>query len=96
MFVTYASKIVRTNKKLNMETEIKHLLPPFTLETALQKVQMAEDAWNSKDPKKVALAYTIDSEWRNRTLFLNGRKEIEAFLTEKWKKEKKYKLKKEL
>ncbi|MBU3822867.1 nuclear transport factor 2 family protein [Flavobacteriaceae bacterium XHP0103] len=79
-----------------METEIKYPLPPFTMETALQKVQMAEDAWNSKDPKKVAQAYTIDSEWRNRTLFINGRKEIEAFLTEKWKKEKNYKLKKEL
>lgn len=79
-----------------METEIKHPLPPFTLETALKKVQMAEDAWNSKDPKKVALAYTIDSEWRNRTQFISGRKEIEGFLTEKWKKERKYKLKKEL
>jgi len=71
-------------------------LPPFNLETALQKVQMAEDAWNSKDPVRVSKAYTIDSEWRNRTQFINGREEIIAFLTEKWRKEKHYKLKKEL
>jgi len=71
-------------------------LPPFNLETALQKVQMAEDAWNSKDPVRVSKAYTIDSQWRNRTQFINGRDEIVAFLTEKWKKEKHYKLKKEL
>jgi uncharacterized protein len=71
-------------------------LPPFNLETALQKVQMAEDAWNSKDPIRVSKAYTIDSQWRNRTQFINGRDEIVAFLTEKWKKEKHYKLKKEL
>ena len=71
-------------------------LPPFNLETALQKVQMAEDAWNSKDPVRVSKAYTIDSQWRNRTQFINGRDEIVAFLTEKWQKEKHYKLKKEL
>jgi len=71
-------------------------LPPFTLETALQKVQMAEDAWNSKNPVRVSKAYTIDSQWRNRTQFINGRDEIVAFLTEKWQKEKHYKLKKEL
>ncbi len=71
-------------------------LPPFTLETALQKVQLAEDAWNSKDPVRVSKAYTIDSQWRNRTQFINGRDEIVAFLTEKWQKEKHYKLKKEL
>ncbi|MEP6847146.1 MAG: nuclear transport factor 2 family protein [Panacibacter sp.] len=71
-------------------------LPPFTLETALQKVQLAENAWNSKDPERVSKAYTIDSEWRNRTDFINGREEIVAFLKKKWAKEKNYKLKKEL
>lgn len=71
-------------------------LPPFTLETALQKVQMAEDAWNSKDPERVSKAYTVDTEWRNRTEFINGRDEVVAFLTRKWAKELHYKLKKEL
>jgi len=71
-------------------------LPPFTLESAKIKVQIAEDGWNTKDPKKVALAYTIDSQWRNRDSFINGREEIESFLTKKWAKEKEYKLKKEL
>ncbi len=70
-------------------------LPPFTEETAKQKIQMAEDAWNSRDPERVSKAYTIDSEWRNRDRFINGRAEIVAFLTEKWAKEKNYKLKKE-
>ncbi|OCX54624.1 DUF4440 domain-containing protein [Mucilaginibacter sp. PPCGB 2223] len=76
--------------------EQRHPLPPFTLETALQKVQLAEDAWNSKDPARVSKAYTVDSQWRNRTQFINGRNEIIAFLTEKWQKERHYKLKKEL
>lgn len=80
---------------MNQE-EKKYPLPPFTLETALAKVQKAEDAWNSKDPVSVSKAYTIDSEWRNRTRFINGREEIIQFLTEKWKKERNYKLKKEL
>jgi len=71
-------------------------LPPFTLETALQKVQLAEDAWNSKDPERVAKAYTIATEWRNRSSFVNGREEVVAFLTQKWQDEKHYKLKKEL
>lgn len=75
--------------------EQKHPLPPFTLETAKQKIQMAEDAWNSQDPKKVSLAYTIDSEWRNRSTFVNGREEIVKFLTDKWNRELNYKLKKE-
>ncbi|TRZ43984.1 nuclear transport factor 2 family protein [Robertkochia solimangrovi] len=79
-----------------MSEEIKTPVPPFTEETALQKVQMAEDAWNSRNPEVVAKAYTIDSEWRNRAQFLNGRKEIEEFLTNKWKHERDYKLKKEL
>jgi uncharacterized protein len=76
--------------------EQKLPLPPFNMETALQKVQMAEDAWNSKDPEKVCMAYTIDSEWRNRTEFINGREEIKQFLTRKWQKELDYRLKKEL
>lgn len=71
-------------------------LPPFTSETAQQKVQFAENAWNSKDAKKVAQAYTVDTEWRNRTQFINGRTEVEAFLTHKWEVELDYKLKKEL
>ena len=79
-----------------MTSNQKLPLPPFTLETAQQKVQFAENAWNSKDAKKVALAYTIDTEWRNRTQFINGRDEVEAFLTHKWEVELDYKLKKEL
>lgn len=71
-------------------------LPPFSFETATQKVQLAEDAWNSKDPQRVSLAYTIDTEWRNRSEFINGREEVVKFLTSKWEKEKDYKLKKEL
>jgi len=70
--------------------------PPFTLETALAKVQAAENAWNSRDPERVALAYTPDSEWRNRSEFLRGRDEIKAFLRRKWAKELDYKLKKTL
>jgi nuclear transport factor 2 (NTF2) superfamily protein len=76
--------------------EQKLPLPPFTFETATQKVQLAEDAWNSQDPERVSLAYTVDSEWRNRSTFLNGRPEIVKFLTAKWQKELDYKLKKEL
>ncbi|QWT88247.1 nuclear transport factor 2 family protein [Chryseobacterium sp. PCH239] len=75
--------------------EQKHPLPPFTLETALEKIQLAEDAWNSQDPEKVSKAYTIDSEWRNRDTFVNGREEIVLFLQNKWEKELHYKLKKE-
>src|SRR5580658_8539597 len=71
-------------------------LPPFTPETAAQKVRLAEDAWNSRDPEKVALGYTLDSRWRNRSEFLNGRPEIIAFLTRKWSKELEYRLIKEL
>jgi uncharacterized protein len=70
--------------------------PPFTLETAEQKVRMAEDGWNSKTPEKVALAYSVDSVWRNRTIFLQGRKEIVSFLTDKWAQELEYRLIKEL
>ena len=74
--------------------EIKPPLPPFTRETALQKVQAAEDAWNTKDAKKVSMAYTADSVWRNRSEFLQGRDEIQAFLEKKWQKEQRYTLKK--
>jgi len=76
--------------------EKKFPLPPFTQETAILKVQNAEDAWNSKDPERVSLAYTIDTEWRNRDQFINGREEVVSFLTDKLKKEQNYRLKKEL
>jgi nuclear transport factor 2 (NTF2) superfamily protein len=71
-------------------------LPPFTAATAIDKVRLAEDAWNSSDPAKVALAYTPDSQWRNRAEFITGRAEIEAFLTRKWARELDYRLVKEL
>ncbi len=70
--------------------------PPFSRETAIQKVRAAEDGWNGRDPAKVALAYTVDSRWRNRVEFLVGRAEIEQFLNRKWKKELGYRLIKEL
>ena len=76
--------------------EQKLPLPPFTLETALQKVQLAEDAWNSQDPERISKAYTTNTEWRNRTEFINGREEVVSFLKRKWQKELNYKLKKEL
>ena len=71
-------------------------LPPFTRETAVQKVRLAEDAWNSRDPEKVSLAYTPDSRWRNRSEFIRGREEIVAFLRRKWARELDYRLIKEL
>ncbi|MDR3376698.1 MAG: nuclear transport factor 2 family protein [Ancalomicrobiaceae bacterium] len=71
-------------------------LPPFTLESAIEKVRLAEDAWNSRDPARVALAYTPDSRWRNRAEFLQGRPAIEAFLTRKWQREFDYRLVKEI
>jgi nuclear transport factor 2 (NTF2) superfamily protein len=71
-------------------------LPPFTSETAVQKARLAEDAWNTRDPAKVALAYTPDSHWRNRAEFLSGRDAIVAFLTRKWTRELDYRLIKEL
>ena len=76
--------------------ETKPPLPPFTLETAQQKVQAAENAWNTCDPERIALAYTIDSEWRNRSEFFSGRDAMKAFLVRKWDKELDYRLKKEL
>lgn len=75
--------------------ENKHPLPPFSEETAKLKIKAAQDAWNSKDPEKVSMAYTIDTEWRNRNQFINGREEVQAFLADKWENELQYKLKKE-
>ena len=71
-------------------------LPPFTEETAKQKVQMAEEAWNSRNPERVSLAYTEDTEWRNRDLFINGRAAVVEFLKMKWAREQEYRLKKSL
>ena|SRR5450830_385611 len=71
-------------------------LPPFTLETALKKVQAAEDAWNSRDPVRVSLAYTPDTEWRNRAEFVHGREQVVGFLQRKWARELDYRLRKEL
>ena len=76
--------------------ESKPPVPPFTLETAKQKIQAAEDAWNSRDAARVSMAYTPDTEWRNRNEFLHGRDEVREFLTRKWAKEFDYRLKKEL
>lgn len=75
---------------------MKPPLPPFTIETAIRKVRMAEDGWNSRDPDRVALAYTPDSEWRNRAEFPKGRSEIISFLTDKWARELDYRLIKEI
>jgi nuclear transport factor 2 (NTF2) superfamily protein len=71
-------------------------LPPFTLETAAKKVQAAEDAWNTRDPVRVSLAYTPDTEWRNRADFVNGREQVVEFLTRKWERENDYRLRKQL
>jgi uncharacterized protein len=81
---------------MSIAPELRPPLPPFTLETALKKVQAAEDAWNSKDPIRVSLAYTADCEWRNRDEFFSGREAIVDFLKRKWAKENGYKLRKEL
>jgi hypothetical protein len=79
-----------------MTTEQKPPFPPFDTETAKQKVRLAEDAWNGRNPEKVALAYTVDSIWRNRAEFIQGRDQIIAFLQRKWSKELDYRLIKEL
>ena len=79
-----------------MTTEQRPPFPPFTLDTAIVKVRRAEDAWNGRDPQKVALAYSVDSRWRNRNEFVHGREEIVAFLTRKWQRESDYRLIKEL
>lgn len=81
---------------MNPQPESKPPFPPFNLETAALKVRMAEDAWNNRDPYKVALAYTVDSLWRNRSEFIRGREQIIQFLTRKWNKELEYRLIKEL
>jgi nuclear transport factor 2 (NTF2) superfamily protein len=81
---------------MSQSEESRPPLPPFDLEAAVKKVRMAENAWNSHDPAKVSLAYTIDSAWRNRSEFINGRDEIVQFLTRKWAKELEYRLIKEL
>ncbi len=77
-------------------SDLRPPVPPFTRETALQKVQAAEDAWNTRDPQRVALAYTPDSAWRNRDAFVTGREEIVQFLTAKWERELDYALRKTL
>lgn len=77
-------------------TEARPPVPPFTRETAIQKVRMAEDGWNGRDPIKVSMAYTVDSKWRNRHEFPQGREQIVAFLTRKWQREHQYRLIKEL
>ena len=79
-----------------IDNEARPPFPPFTHETAMLKVRMAEDGWNNRDPEKVALAYTVDSQWRNRAEFPIGRKQIIEFLTRKWAKEHEYRLIKEL
>ena len=81
---------------MTVSSETRPPFPPFTRETAMQKVRMAEDGWNNRDPEKVALAYTADSQWRNRNEFFKGRAEIVEFLKSKWAKEHEYRLIKEL
>ncbi|HEX5539858.1 MAG TPA: nuclear transport factor 2 family protein [Methylophilaceae bacterium] len=81
---------------MNQTKEARPPFPPFNRETAIQKVRLAEDAWNSRDPQRVALGYTIDSKWRNRAEFPTGREEIIQFLTRKWNRELDYRLVKEL
>ena len=81
---------------MTSNTEIRPPVPPFTLETAVQKVRMAEDGWNSRDPQRVSMVYTLGSQWRNRAEFPRGRAEIVEFLTRKWAKELDYRLIKEL
>ncbi|KQN36276.1 histidine kinase [Pedobacter sp. Leaf41] len=76
--------------------EIKTPVPPFNYETAIEKVMLAERAWNSRDPETICMAYTLNTQWRNRSQFISGREEVKAFLVTKWEKELSYKLKKEL
>ena len=92
---THTTEIFVADQKTPM-LESRPPLPPFTRDTAIQKVRLAEDGWNSRDPEKVASAYTIDSRWRNRSEFVMGRPEIVKFLTRKWIKELDYRLIKEL
>ena len=83
-------------KSLDCPPSFTPIIPPFTLESAIRKVRMAEDAWNTRDPERVALAYSEDSVWRNRNVFPRGREEIRAFLTHKWERELEYRLVKAL
>lgn len=83
-------------KDILVEEEVRHPSPPFNTETAKQKIRLAENAWNNQSPEKVALAYSIDSQWRNRDQFIYGRAEIVLFLTQKWQRENEYRLIKEL
>src|SRR5438105_5736391 len=92
-----AVKIAASERRLAMnEPSSRPPFPPFTSESATQKVRLAEDAWNSREPERVALAYSVDSVWRNRSEFLTGREEIVRFLHRKWAKELDYRLIKEL
>jgi nuclear transport factor 2 (NTF2) superfamily protein len=81
---------------MNLTSELRPPVPPFTEETAIQKVRLAEDGWNSRDPERVSLVYTLDSQWRNRAEFPRGRAQIVEFLTRKWERELEYRLIKEL
>jgi len=76
--------------------EIKNPVPPFSYDSAVEKVMLAERAWNSRNPEVVCMAYTVNTEWRNRSEFISGREEVKVFLANKWEKELSYKLKKEL
>jgi nuclear transport factor 2 (NTF2) superfamily protein len=87
------SPLLRNAKGAHIMTDLR---PPFTLETATQKVRRAEDAWNTRDPQRVALAYTPDSRWRNRNEFLDGREQIVEFLRRKWNRELDYRLAKQI
>jgi uncharacterized protein len=90
------SRAPDTIPEVEIMSEARPPFPPFTRETAIQKIRAAEDAWNSRDPVRVSLAYTVDSRWRNRAEFISGRQEIVEFLTRKWRRELEYRLIKEL
>lgn len=92
----YRFKMRSSFELVDNMSESKPPFPPFDLESAVKKVRMAEDAWNTRNPEKVSLAYTINSQWRNRAEFISGREEIVAFLHRKWNKELDYRLIKEL
>jgi nuclear transport factor 2 (NTF2) superfamily protein len=96
MGCTWACQISLTISVKDIVMAARPPLPPFTLESAIQKVRLAEDGWNSRDPEKVSLAYTVDSRWRNRAEFAHGRQEIVALLTRKWTRELDYRLVKEI
>jgi len=91
-----AGRVVADRLAMASTIPPKIIVPPFDLDSARRKVKMAEDAWNTRDPERVALAYTVDSQWRNRDEFFQGRDAIVAFLRRKWAKELDYRLKKEL